>query len=109
VETMAIKMAFLPQNESLARGYAAKEQNNRFKTTVSMATKKLLYKYCPNGKESQTRRKLSRVGCRGKSFGGVSKRFSVGDFKAVLISHSKGKRVKRAIASNRAYTPKIWM
>jgi hypothetical protein len=59
---MAIKMVFLPGNDSLARGYAAKEQNNRFKATVSMATKKLLYRYCPNGKDCQTRRKLSRVG-----------------------------------------------
>jgi hypothetical protein len=54
--------------------------------------------YCPKGKDCHTLEKFSTVGWLGNNCGGDWKILSVGDFKAVLISHSNGKSIIRAIA-----------
>ena len=58
-------MNFLPLNSILASGYAAREENIRFKITVKPATIKLFKKYSKKGICFHTPVKLANVKCFG--------------------------------------------
>ena len=97
---MAKNVVFLPLNSILAKGYAASDDNIKFKITVKNATIKLFITYFKIGTSFKTSLKFAKVGLSGKNIGGYAKMFSLAPFIAVEVSQIKGNKHKKQTKIN---------